>query len=92
MTVATLSPDTPTFTPARVDTFALSLDRRQLIYTRLRQSAAMASGLEAIAHRAIDNGECTPEQLDHIAELAGHMTEQLATLSALFIEMSGGHQ
>ncbi len=80
------------FTPTVADGLPPALDRRQLIFTRLRQTAAMSAGLEAMAVRAIDAGEATPDQLDQIADLAGHLTEQLSNLSALFVEMTGGNQ
>lgn len=93
MTSLSRTPSAPlSFTPADSHGTPLALNRRQLIYTRLRQTAAMSSGLEALATRAIDDGEATPEQLDHIAELSGHLTEQLSYLSRLFMELTGEPQ
>ncbi len=80
----------PTFTPIVGEPFAVTLERRQLIYRQLRQAAAMASGLEAMAVRAIEAGEATPEQLDHIADLTGHLTQHLTQLSTLFADMVAG--
>lgn len=67
---------------------APTLNQRQLVFSRLRQTTAMAAGLEAMAERALDAGEATPEQLDRIADLATHLTQQLGELSQLFAEMS----
>lgn len=67
---------------------APSLSPRQLIFTRLRRSTAMAAGLEAMAEKALEEGEVSPEQLDHLADLATHLTQQLGELSQQFAEMS----
>lgn len=65
-----------------------SLSPRQLIFTRLRRTTAMAAGLEAMAEKALDEGEASPEQLDRLADLATHLTQQLSELSHQFAEMS----
>lgn len=65
-----------------------SLSPRQLIFTRLRRTTAMAAGLEAMAEKALDDGEASPEQLDRLADLATHLTQQLSELSQQFAEMS----
>lgn len=61
-----------------------------MVYSRLRQMTAMSAGLGAIAHQALDDGEATPEQVEHFANLADHLTEQLNELSRQFMELTGG--
>ncbi len=80
----------PTFTPSGDALPPVTLERRQIIYRQLRQGAAMASGLEAMAVRAIECGEVTTDQLDHIADLTGHLTQHLTHLSTLFADMATG--
>ncbi len=78
---------TLTFSPASGAGFDNTPARRRLIYRQIRQAAAMAAGVEAIATQAIEANDATPDQLDHIADLAGHLTEHLNQLSGLFADM-----
>lgn len=60
---------------------------QQAVYCQLRRATAVAGGLEAIAAQALDAGETSPQQLDYIADLCGHLTEHLAALTQAFAEL-----
>ncbi|BBT82701.1 hypothetical protein WP8S18E11_P10080 (plasmid) [Aeromonas veronii] len=55
----------------------LPTTKKVAIYTNLRQSAAMASGLEALAVRALECGEATDKDLEDIADLSARLKEDL---------------
>ena len=76
------------FSPASAN--SLSLEPRRFVYSRLRQMTAMAAGLGAIAQQALDEGDATPEQIEHFANLADHLTQQLNELTRHFMELTGG--
>lgn len=82
------TPTALTLTPCSAN--ANSLSPRQLILTRLRQTTAMAAGLEAMAERGLTEGEASPQQLDYIADLSTHLTQQLTELTQQFAEMHKG--
>lgn len=60
---------------------------QQAVYCQLRQAAAMAGGLEALAIQAMEAGEASTTQLDYIAELSSHLTERLSALTHTFAEL-----
>lgn len=65
--------------------------QRQRVYQQCRQSVAMAAGLEAMAVRAIEIGEATPEQVEHMAALSSLLTEQLEQLAHAFAEFGASN-
>lgn len=65
--------------------------RQQAVYCQLRHAAALAGGLEAMANQALEAGEATPAQLDHIAELSSHLTQHLSQLTHGFAELPHGN-
>lgn len=67
----------------------LSEEKRTAIYKNLRQSAAMASGLEALAVRALEVGEPTEQTLEDIADLSSVLKEELTRISLAINELSG---
>ncbi|GHC34489.1 hypothetical protein GCM10010082_31440 [Kushneria pakistanensis] len=58
----------------------LSLCDRRRIHVQNIQSQATAAGIESLASRALDDGEASPDDLQHIAALASMLTRQLQTL------------
>lgn len=78
--------DQPKYTPVPGG-FSAPLAHRQVIYRQCRRSAAMASGLEAMAVRAFEVGEATPEQLEHFAELTTLLSEQIAQMNQAIAEL-----
>jgi hypothetical protein len=73
--------------PAHPGSHVVSQKQRQLVYQQCRQSVALAAGLEAMAVRAIEIGEATADQVEHMAQLSSLLTEQLEQLSAAFVEL-----
>lgn len=69
---------------------SIAANHRQTLYTRMRQGAAIATGLEALAAQGIDSGELTADQLDHMAHLSGHLADHLRQLAGLFAEAVSG--
>jgi len=67
----------------------LTSEMRKTIYTNLRQSAAMASGLEAMAVRALELGHTTEQDLDSIADLSTLLRNELSRISIVINELSG---
>ncbi len=67
----------------------LSDTKRTAIYKNLRQSAAMASGLEAMAVRALEVGETTEQDLESIADLSSALHQELTRISLIINELSG---
>lgn len=63
--------------------------KRKVIYKNLRQSAAMASGLEAMAVRALEVGETTEQDLESIADLSSALHQELTRISLIINELSG---
>ncbi|WP_323092336.1 hypothetical protein [Aeromonas jandaei] len=59
------------------DVIPLPTTKKVAIHTNLRQSAAMASGLEALAVRALECGEATDKDLEDIADLSARLKEDL---------------
>lgn len=67
----------------------LSDTKRTAIYKNLRQSAAMASGLEAMAVRALEVGETTEQDLESIADLSSALHQELTRISLIINDLSG---
>lgn len=65
------------------------LVNRNVIYKDLRQTAAMASGLEALAVRALEVGETTEQDLENIADLSSALKEKLNELSTVLNDLTG---
>lgn len=63
--------------------------KRKVIYKNLRQYAAMASGLEAMAVRALEVGETTEQDLESIADLSSALHQELTRISLIINELSG---
>ncbi|EMJ7098634.1 hypothetical protein ACGRSR_17970 [Vibrio owensii] len=63
--------------------------KRTAIYKNLRQSAAMASGLEAMAVRALEVGETTEQDLESIADLSSALHQELTRISLIINDLSG---
>lgn len=63
--------------------------KRNAIYKTLRQSAAMASGLEAMAVRALEVGESTEQDLENIADLSSALQQELNRISIVINEITG---
>lgn len=66
----------------------LSEVKKIAIYKTLRQSAAMASGLEALAVRALDCGEATDQDLENIADLSTKLNEELNRIALVISELA----
>lgn len=62
---------------------------RAEIYKNLRQCAAMASGLEAMAVRALEVGDATEQNLESIADLSTMLYQELILATIAINELSG---
>ena len=61
------------------------------LYQDLRMSASMIAGLEAIANKALDDGESTIETLEHIALIAAKVRQDISNASIAVAELNGAH-
>lgn len=69
---------------------ALSIAEPKRLYLEIRQSAAFASAIDAMAQRAIDEGELEPEQLEHLSVLTARLREDLEALKFAIGDVKGG--
>ncbi|SFB46242.1 hypothetical protein [Azotobacter beijerinckii] len=63
----------------------LTEESQTSIYTGLHRKAAFAAGIEALALRAIETGEQAP--LEHIADIAGALKDELAQLASTVLQL-----
>jgi hypothetical protein len=68
-------------------TLTITEIKRTAIYRELRHSAAMSQGLEALAVRALENGEATEDVLEAIADLSQALTAQITAISTALNEI-----
>ncbi|WP_110644105.1 hypothetical protein [Salinicola sp. CPA57] len=61
---------------------------RQRIHLQSQQALAMANGVDALAQRAVENGEASYDQLQHIALLSAMMADHVRQLSSHCAELS----
>ncbi|MCF1458163.1 MAG: hypothetical protein LPH21_11600 [Shewanella sp.] len=61
--------------------------QRAVIFTNLRQSAAMAAGLEALAVRALETGD-TEQALETIADMATLLHQHLSRTSQTLADLA----
>lgn len=66
---------------------ALDTRRQQALYRQIRTGVSMAAGLEALAERALSEGEATPEDLQNIADLAAILGKTLTQTSMAVAEL-----
>ncbi|MGQ7245493.1 hypothetical protein ACUN9V_18795 [Salinicola sp. V024] len=79
-------PTTSTLTP--LPQSPISLRTRQRIHLQSQQALAMANGVDALAQRAVENGEASYDQLQHIALLSAMMADHVRQLSSHCAELS----
>lgn len=60
---------------------ALDVRRQQALYRQIRTGVSMAAGLEALAEKALSDGEATTEDLQNIADLAYALGQALTQTS-----------
>lgn len=65
--------------------FVAAAQRRNL-YQRLKLTRAIGAGLDALITRAADDGEATPDTLDHMATLSGYLGDQQEQLARWIAE------
>lgn len=70
------------------DVIPLPTTKKIAIYRNLRQSAAMASGLEALAVRALECGEATDKDLEDIADLSSRLKEELNRVALVISQLA----
>ncbi|MEQ5770032.1 hypothetical protein NFH98_20890 [Halomonas sp. H33-56] len=68
---------------------SLSTLSARSLHREIRRNAALAGGIEAIAERAIDEGEATQEQLEHLGDLSRQVREDLTSMAVAVAEMAG---
>ncbi|MCP1652709.1 hypothetical protein [Pseudomonas nitroreducens] len=66
---------------------ALDTIRQQALYRQIRKGVSMAAGLEALAERALSEGEATTEDLQNIADLAAFLGQSLTQTSLAVAEL-----
>lgn len=64
----------------------VAVAQRRNLYQRLNLTRALGAGLDALITRAADDGEATPETLDHMATLSGHLNDQQEQLARWIAE------
>lgn len=77
-----------TMTPPAHPHPPLALQVRQRIHLQSQQALAMANGVDALAQRAVENGEASYDQLQHIALLSAMMADHVRQLSSQCAELS----
>jgi hypothetical protein len=60
----------------------------QDLHREIRRNASIVAGLEAIALVAFDQGEATPDQVEHIASLATLIRQDLEQLAVALAEVA----
>lgn len=68
-------------------TALFTLRAKQNVCKDLSTVESMAAGLHSIAKLALDDGEATPEALEHLAALSSRITHDLATLRLAIAEL-----
>lgn len=76
----------PTPPSRRCDLGALSA---RSLHREIRRNVAIAGGIEAIVGRAIDEGEATQEQLEHLVDLSRQVREDLSSMAVAVAELAG---
>lgn len=62
------------------------------LYLEIRKSTALACALDAMAQKALDEGEFPADQLDHLSSLTNRLLNDLEELKSLLGTAStGGH-